>query len=126
MRAICLPSGDNASDPLAGLWFYWLSTGHGAEARGWTLRYLASSREEVHPLQRFQGDLAAAQILRFAGDPDAGAALDRELVATARAHPKAVVHGIVVEATAGRHSKRPPPNLKPAVFLRRKPSPRRL
>ena len=86
-----------ASDLMAGLWFYWLSTGCGVEARGWAVRYLASSREEVHPLQRFQGDLGAGQILRFAGDPEAGAALDRELVATARAHPNAVVHGIVIE-----------------------------
>ena len=86
-----------ASDLMAGLWFYWLSTGCGVEARGWAVRYLDSSREEVHPLQRFQGDLGAGQILRFAGEPEAGAALDRELVATARAHPNAVVHGIVIE-----------------------------
>ena len=86
-----------ASDLMAGLWFYWLSAGRGAEARSWAVRYLASSRARAHPLERFHGDLGAGQILRFAGDAEAGAALDRELVATARAHPHAVVHGIVIE-----------------------------
>jgi tetratricopeptide (TPR) repeat protein len=86
-----------ASDLMAGLWFYWLSTGRGAEAGGWTRRYMTSSRERVHPLERFHGDFGAAEILRFAGDPEAAAALTRELVATGRAHPHAVVHGIVIE-----------------------------
>ena len=45
-----------ASNLMAGLWFYWLTAGRGAEAGAWALRYLGSSRERVHPLERFLGD----------------------------------------------------------------------
>jgi predicted ATPase/class 3 adenylate cyclase len=86
-----------ASDLMSGLWFYWLTSGRGGEARGWAERYLASSRQRVGALERFGGDLAAAEILRFAGDPVTAADLKRELVATGRAHANAVIHGVVIE-----------------------------
>jgi len=84
-----------ASDLIYGLWFYWLTGGFGAEAVGWVRRYLESSRKQLSPLQRFQGDAGAAEILRFTGDSNAAMELKRELVATGRAHPDAVVHGYV-------------------------------
>jgi predicted ATPase len=86
-----------ASDLLSGLWFYWLTSGSGVEASAWARRYLNSSRQRVAPLDRFHGDLAVAEILRFAGDPDAAADLKRELVATGRAHPNVVIHGVAIE-----------------------------
>jgi len=86
-----------ASGLLSGLWFYWLMSGSGVEASAWARRYLDSSRQRVEPLDRFHGDLAAAEILRFAGDPDAAADLKRELVATGRAHPNVVLHGVAIE-----------------------------
>ena len=36
-----------ASHYMAGLWFFWLSSGPGSEANGWAQRYIASSRERV-------------------------------------------------------------------------------
>jgi predicted ATPase/class 3 adenylate cyclase len=87
----------NASDLMSGLWFFWLTSGRGGEAIGWARRYLASPGERVGSLERFQGDLGAAEILRFAGDPSAAAELKRELVATGRAHPDAVIQGVAIE-----------------------------
>ncbi len=84
-----------AGDLIHGLWFYWLTAGFGGEALGWVRRYLASSRKQLPPLQTFQGDLGAAEILRFTGNSSAAMELKRELVATGRAHPDAVVHGYV-------------------------------
>jgi tetratricopeptide (TPR) repeat protein len=83
-------------DLLYGLWFYWLTAGSGVEAAGWARRYLASPRERLSPLQRYTGDDAAGEILRFAGDPDTAAKLKRELVATGRAYPDAVIHGYAI------------------------------
>jgi len=86
-----------ASDLMSGLWFFWLTSGRGGEANAWAQRYLASPRDRVGPLERFQGDLGAAEILRFAGDPSAAAELKRELVAIGRAHANAVIQGIAIE-----------------------------
>ena len=86
-----------ASHYLAGLWFYWLSLGSGLEASGWARQYLASPRERVQPLERFGGDLGAAEILRFAGEAATAAELKRELVATGRGSPGAVVDGVVID-----------------------------
>jgi predicted ATPase len=86
-----------ASDLLDGLWFRWLASGGGGEARMWADRYLTTSRHRVEPLDRFLGDLAVAEILRFAGDAVAAIELKRELVATARAHPNVVVRGVATE-----------------------------
>jgi predicted ATPase len=86
-----------ASDLISGLWFYWLTSGSGIEASSWAQRYVASPRHRVQPLDRFHGDLGAAEILRFAGDAATAAELKRELVATGRANPNAIVHGVAVE-----------------------------
>ena len=86
-----------ASDLMTGLWFYWLSSGRGEEARAWAERYLASSRQSVGALERFGGDLAVAEILRFTGDHATAADLKRESVATGRAHPNTVIHGVAIE-----------------------------
>jgi predicted ATPase len=86
-----------ASHLMSGLWFFWLTSGRGAEASAWAQRYLASSRDRVNPLERFQGDLGAAEILRFAGDASAAADLKRELVTVGRAHANAVIQGIAIE-----------------------------
>jgi tetratricopeptide (TPR) repeat protein len=59
----------------------------------WTNRYLASSRERTSPLDRYDGDDAVAEILRFTGDPETARQIKREMVATGRAHPDAVVNG---------------------------------
>jgi len=88
-----------ASDLISGLWFYWLTSGFAAEAVGWVRRYLASSRKQLPPLQRLQGDAGAAEILRFTGDSNAAMELKRELVAIGRAYPDAVVHGHVTART---------------------------
>jgi tetratricopeptide (TPR) repeat protein len=85
-----------ASDLIHGLWFHWLTTGSGREAAEWARRYLASPRERLSPLERFAGDDGAAEILRFAGDVGTAATLKRELLATGRANPDAVIHGIVM------------------------------
>jgi tetratricopeptide (TPR) repeat protein len=86
-----------ASDLISGLWFYWLTSGSGVEAKAWAERYVASPRQRVPALERFHGDLGAAEILRFAGDPTKAAELKRELVATGRANANVVVHGVQIE-----------------------------
>ena len=86
-----------ASHYVAGLWFYWLMLGSGVEAGAWARQYLASARERVQPLERFGGDGGAAEILRFSGDAETAAELKRELVATGRTNPGAVVDGVVIE-----------------------------
>jgi non-specific serine/threonine protein kinase len=95
--AVDLDEVVRASDLMTGLWFYWLSSGRGEEARAWADRYLASSRQSVSALERLDGDLAAAEILRFTGDPATAADLKREGVATGRANPNAVIHGVAIE-----------------------------
>jgi predicted ATPase/class 3 adenylate cyclase len=82
-----------AGQLLSGLWFYWLTTGRGGEAVMWANRYVASSRERILPLDRYVGDDAAAEILRWAGDSEAAVQIKREMVATGRAHPDALVNG---------------------------------
>ena len=82
-----------AGELVDGLWFYWLMTGRGAEAAMWANRYLGSSRERTAPLDRYGGDDAAAEILRFTGDPENSTQIKRELVATGLAHPDAVING---------------------------------
>jgi tetratricopeptide (TPR) repeat protein len=54
-------------------------------------------RHRVSPLERFAGDLGAAEILRFAGDVSDAAELKRELVAVGRAHPNVVLRDIAIE-----------------------------
>ena len=79
-------------DLLYGLWRYWLAVGSGAEARQWATRYLADGRDAT-PLERFAGDLASGEILRFTGDAETAAKLKRESVDVVRANPDAIVHG---------------------------------
>jgi predicted ATPase len=86
-----------ASTYMAGLWFYWLAFGSGVEASAWAERYLASPREQARPLDRFHGDLGAAEILRFAGATVRAAQLKRELVATGRANTGVIVDGRVID-----------------------------
>ena len=86
-----------ASRYIAGLWFYWLTSGRGGEAIAWARRYVAAPRERVEPLARFQGDGGAGEIFRFAGDPETAMRLKRELVQTGRANPDAVVNEMRVE-----------------------------
>ena len=83
-----------AGELLDGLWCYWLMTGRGGEAAMWANRYLGSSRERTSPLDRYGGDDAVAEILRFTGDPETATQINRELVATGRANPDAVVNGV--------------------------------
>ncbi len=85
-----------AGELLDSLWFYWLITGRGGEAAMWANRYIGSSRKRTSPLDRYAGDSAAAEILRWAGDPETAVQLKRELVATGLAHPDAVVHGFPI------------------------------
>jgi predicted ATPase/class 3 adenylate cyclase len=89
-----------ASDLLFGLWFYWLMVGSGDEAAEWVRRYLASARHRLSPVERLPGDLAAAEILRFTGEPEAAAMLKREQLEVTQAHPNEVVHGWRLEKWA--------------------------
>jgi predicted ATPase/class 3 adenylate cyclase len=82
-----------AGDLMHGLWFYWLIVGSGGEAAAWARRYLASSRERLSPLERMDGDLAAAEILRFTGDLQTAATLKQEFVEIGRSNPDALVRG---------------------------------
>ena len=86
-----------ASDLISGLWFYWLTSGSGVEANAWAARYVASPRQRAPALERFAGDLGAAEILRFAGNATKAAELKRELLATGRANPNVVIHGVQIE-----------------------------
>jgi predicted ATPase/class 3 adenylate cyclase len=86
-----------ASDLISGLWFYWLTSGRGVEASAWAQRYVALPRQLVEPLDRFDGDGGAAEIFRFTGEFARARELTQELVATGRANPKAIVHGLVIE-----------------------------
>lgn len=91
-----------ASTALSGLWFFWLITGGGNEALGWTVRYLASPRASVDPLERYGGDDAAAEILRVTGRLREAAAAKRETVAIGRARPDVAINGISMDRlTAG-------------------------
>ena len=97
--AFALDRGDVvvASDLLSGLWFFWLTSGRGNEANSWAQRYIACPRELVEPLERYRGDMSAAEIFRFAGDPAVAMELKRQAVATGRANPNAVIHGMAIE-----------------------------
>ena len=91
-----------ASTALSGLWFFWLITGGGDEALDWTRRYLASPRASVDPLERYGGDDAASEILRFTGRLREAAALKREIVEIGHARPDAALNGIsMYRLTAG-------------------------
>ncbi len=85
-----------AGELLDGLWCYWLMTGRGGEAAMWANRYLASSRERTAPLDRYGSDGAVAEILRFTGDPETATQIKREMVATGRAHPDALINGVPI------------------------------
>jgi predicted ATPase len=85
-----------AGDLVYGLWFYWLTTGSGTEARGWAERYLATPRAELPPLDRYPGDLGAAEIFRFTDEAAVATGLKREMIGTGRSHPDAIVHGAPV------------------------------
>jgi hypothetical protein len=88
-------------DLISGLWYHWLTAGSGAEAADWTRRYLTSGGERLAPLQRYAGDLGAAEVLRFTGDPETAAKLKREMVETGRAHPEALLFGKpIIRSTA--------------------------
>jgi len=88
-----------AGDLIYGLWFYWLTMGSGTEARAWAERYLATPRAELDPLERYPGDIGAAEIFRFTGDGVTATRLKRELVDTGRSSPDAIVHGVPVART---------------------------
>jgi tetratricopeptide (TPR) repeat protein len=87
-----------AGELLSGLYCYWLLTGRGGEAAMWANRYLASPRERTSPFDRYSGDDAVAEILRHTGDLAIATQINRELVATGRAHPNAVKNGVPLAA----------------------------
>ena len=95
-----------ASELLSGLWFYWLITGQGAEGAEWARRYMASSRLRTPAVDRYMGDDAAAEILRFTGDVEPARQLKEGMVATGFAHPTTEVIEVPI-AGDGWHPQRP-------------------
>jgi predicted ATPase/class 3 adenylate cyclase len=91
-----------ASRLLAGLWFYWLITGQGREGSTWAHRYLECARDRTPPLDRYSGDDAASEILRFTGEAELAVQLKQDLIEAGRTHPDAVINGIsMTRLTAG-------------------------
>ena len=82
-----------AGDFLWALWYPWLTRGHGAEAASAAGAWLALDRSALEPLARIPGLLAAGEIIRFTGEHGRAATLKRELLASTRENPGAVVHG---------------------------------